>query len=111
MRRRCSAACTAWSCGRAKCSMDCERVMCWNVRGLNARAHGDVVQQLVSDEWPSVVCLQETKLSVISGFDVAGILGSGFDYCYLPAVFSWRGDLLPGRCPAAISAPSQCPSS
>jgi hypothetical protein len=44
------AACTAWSCGRAKCSMDCERVMCWNVRGLNARARGDVVQQLVSDE-------------------------------------------------------------
>jgi hypothetical protein len=35
-------------------------------------------------ERPSLVCLQETKLHVINDYDVMQILGSGFDYSYLP---------------------------
>jgi hypothetical protein len=64
-------------------SMDCEIILCWNVRGQNARACHDVVRQLVVDERPFVVCLQETKLSIISDFDVVGMLGMSFDYCVL----------------------------
>jgi exonuclease III len=56
----------------------------WNVRGLNSRACHDVVKELVAAECPSVVCLQETKLHIIGDYDVMQILGSGFDYSYLP---------------------------
>lgn len=48
-----------------------------------------------------VVCLQETKLTYISDFDVSSIMGQGFSsYVYLPAqetrggiLVAWRGDL------------------
>jgi hypothetical protein len=44
-----------------------------------------------------LVCLQETKLDVISDFDVIQILGSGFDYVFLPMVHTWGGILLAWR--------------
>jgi exonuclease III len=53
------------------------------VRGLNSRARRDVVRELVAAEKPSIVCLQETKMHVISIFDVMQFLGAGFDYTYL----------------------------
>lgn len=56
--------------------MDCENILIWNVRGLNARAHRDAVRELVNAERLSMVCLQETKLSVISDFDIVQIVGS-----------------------------------
>jgi hypothetical protein len=40
--------------------------------------------QLLVKELPSLVCLQETKLHVINDYNVMQILGSGFDYSYLP---------------------------
>jgi exonuclease III len=48
-------------------------------------AHRDAVHKLVSDEHPSVVCLQETKTAVLSDFDVIQLLRLGFDYAFLPA--------------------------
>jgi exonuclease III len=50
----------------------------WNVRGLNDRSKRDCVKTLVLSLKPSIVCLQETKLSSISVFDVLSILGAGF---------------------------------
>jgi exonuclease III len=44
--------------------MDPSKLLVWNVHGLNARARHDVVHELVASERPSIVCLQETKLSV-----------------------------------------------
>lgn len=65
--------------------MDYENILIWNVHGLNARSHCDAVWELVAAKRPSLVCLQEMKLSVISDFDAIQIIGSGFDYAYLPA--------------------------
>jgi hypothetical protein len=45
-----------------------------------------MVRELVAAEWPSLVCLQETKKAIISNFDVMQLLGTGFDYVYLPVV-------------------------
>jgi exonuclease III len=62
-----------------------DRLLCWNVRGLNARAHRDVVADLVSQEKISLLCLQETKLAVIDESLITNMLGSSFAYFYLPA--------------------------
>lgn len=66
--------------------MGSEKILVWNVRGLNSPAHRDVVRKLIAAERPSLVSLQETKLSVINDFDVLQIAGAGFDYVYLPAI-------------------------
>jgi hypothetical protein len=50
--------------------METENIIIWNVRGLNAWSHHDAVRELVRAERPSIVCLQETKLSVILDFDL-----------------------------------------
>jgi exonuclease III len=73
--------------------MGSQNVLCWNVRGLNARSHRDSIRELVMSEHVSLICLQETKMSVISDYDVVQILGLGFDYFYLPAVHT-RGGIL-----------------
>jgi hypothetical protein len=41
------------------------RLLCWNVRGLNGGARRDVVADYVSREKVSLLCLQETKLAAI----------------------------------------------
>lgn len=73
--------------------MNCESILVWNVHGLNAAAHRDAVRELVGAKRPYFVSLQETKLSVISDFDVMQILGPGYDYSYLPAEGT-RGGIL-----------------
>jgi exonuclease III len=56
-----------------------------NIRCLNARSHRNALRELVATERSSIVCIQETKLHVISDYDVVQFLGTGFAYCYLPA--------------------------
>lgn len=70
-----------------------ENVMVWNVRGLNDVGHRNVLRDLVASNNVSLVCIQETKMAVISRIDVLSILGSGFDYAFLPAAGS-RGGIL-----------------
>lgn len=74
-------------------NMNCENILVWNVRGLNSGTHRDMVRELVVAEHPSLVCLQETKMHVISEFDVMQIVGASYDYYYLPAVGT-RGGIL-----------------
>lgn len=38
------------------------RVLCWNVRGLNADARKRAVRNKIDESLASVVCLQETKM-------------------------------------------------
>lgn len=58
----------------------------WNVRGLNDRSKRDTVKSLVLDVKSSLVCLQETNLSIVSAYDVMSILGAGFSgYVFCPA--------------------------
>lgn len=78
--------------------MDNTTVLSWNVRGLNAQARRDNVRTLVDDIRPSIVCLQETKLDVISEFLVFSLLGRDFvDFAYLPASSTRGGILIAGR--------------
>jgi exonuclease III len=45
--------------------MDPASILVWNVHGPNGVARHDAVRALVTVECPSVVCIQETKLSII----------------------------------------------
>jgi exonuclease III len=69
--------------------MASDNILVWDVRGLNTRLHRDVVRSLVGTEHPSLIYLQETKLSVISDFDIMQILGAGYDYVFIPASHTW----------------------
>jgi exonuclease III len=77
--------------------MDSKNLLIWNVCSLNAKAHRDALWELVVSEHPSLICLQETKLVVISHFDVVQMLVSGFDYTYLLAVQTRGGVLVAWR--------------
>lgn len=72
-------------------------MLVWNVSGLNSGAHRDAVRELVAAEHPSFVCLQETKLAVILDFDVMQIVGSGYDFTFLPAAHTRGGILVAWR--------------
>lgn len=50
-------------------------VLCWNVRGLNDLAHRELVRQASASARPSVVCLQETKISSMTQQIVLDTLG------------------------------------
>jgi exonuclease III len=65
-------------------SMAAENILVWNIRGLNANACRDALRELVVAERPSIVCLQETKVAIISNSDVLQFIGHGFDYFYRP---------------------------
>ena len=67
--------------------MDCSGFLIWNVRGHNDRAKRDSIKSTVLDTMSSIVCLQETKLSSISDFDILSILGSAYDnFVFNPAL-------------------------
>jgi hypothetical protein len=58
-------------------TMSSDQLLRWNVHDMNAKAHKDAVRALVQYEHILFVCLQETKLAVISDFDIMQILGAG----------------------------------
>ena len=79
--------------------MDNTTILSWNLRGLNARARRDCVHTLVSDIWPTIIYLQETKLNVIPQSTVFSLLGVSFsEFAYLPASSTRGGILVAGQC-------------
>ena len=58
----------------------------WNVRGLNGRARRGVVRAFLLQHRASIVCLQETKLSVIPAGTACELLGPSFDYDFVPSI-------------------------
>jgi exonuclease III len=72
------------------------RILDWNPRGLNSIARRDAVRDLLRDTHASIVCLQETKLSVIDGHLISSMLGSNFtaNYAFLPAIGTSGGILI-----------------
>jgi exonuclease III len=71
-------------------------ILSWNVRGLNDKARRDTVCTLVDDIRPSIVCLQETKLDVISQHLMYAMVMLGIiytEFAYLPAS-NTRGSIL-----------------
>jgi len=83
--------------------MNPSNILCWNVRGLNSRARQDAMRTLVNSSRVDFVCLQETKMPVISQGVILSMLGSVFSHwVVLPAVgasggilLAWRQDLGP----------------
>jgi exonuclease III len=70
-----------------------DNILVWNVRGLDSRSHRDMVRSLIASERSSLICLQETKMNVISNIDIMQFLSVGYDYVFLPA-FHTRGGIL-----------------
>jgi exonuclease III len=80
--------------------MDSENILVWNDRGLNGQAHRAAVAALVAQERVSLICVQETKISVIDGSIMNGMLGMSFQYAFLPTegtrggiLVAWRVDV------------------
>lgn len=70
-------------------------VLCWNVRGLNARARRDSVRNTISAAGATIVCLRETKIAHWTPSLVRETLGPNFvnSYTTLPAT-GVRGGIL-----------------
>lgn len=78
-------------------------ILVWNVRGLNARGRRDVLCGVCAEAMASVVCVQETKLDVISPFLVSEMLGGRFSsYVFLPSAGASGGILLACRGPELV---------
>jgi exonuclease III len=56
------------------------QILSWNVRGLNEGVRRDTVRDLVCDTGSTIVCLKETKLSVVDHHDIAHTLGVKIHY-------------------------------
>jgi hypothetical protein len=76
-----------------------KNILVWNVRGLNDQGHRNVLRDLVASDRILLVCVQETNMVIIERYDVLSILGSCFDYSFLPAdgvrggiLVAWRMD-------------------
>jgi exonuclease III len=66
--------------------MDQEKLLCWNVHGLNSRARRSVVRTVVMSEHLLLLCLQETKVQNFPVAWIVDIMGTNFDYACLPAI-------------------------
>jgi exonuclease III len=75
--------------------MDPNRIVIWNMRGLNSVARHDSLRTLVESARADIVCIQEAKIANLSQRVVLSALGSDFsDYVVLPAVGASRGVLV-----------------
>lgn len=70
------------------------KVVFWNVRGLNNPAKRAAVRTVITSAAPSIVCLQETKLSCVSPAIVMETLGASFRDFYWLAADGTRGGIL-----------------
>jgi len=71
------------------------RLISWNVRGLNQRSKRLKIKNLLRQWKADIICLQETKLDLISNRIVKSLWGSQFaDWCYLPSSGASGGILL-----------------
>jgi endonuclease/exonuclease/phosphatase family metal-dependent hydrolase len=78
--------------------MDPSKILVWNVRGLNSSVRQDSVRELVNSLRVEVVCLQETKMQIISDRFILSMLGTDFnDFIYLPFVGAAGGILVAWR--------------
>jgi exonuclease III len=72
-------------------------VLCWNIRGFNAKSKQLALMNAINNSGCSVICLQETKKE---DFDMAFIKAwcpSRFDeYVFIPStvLFFWYGNAL-----------------
>lgn len=79
--------------------MDPSHILIWNVRGLNSAARQDSVRVLVTLAAVDIVCLQETKMEVVTRRLILSMLGVDFDnnFVFLPSVGARGGILIAWR--------------
>ena len=78
--------------------MDSISFLIWNALGLNDRGRRDSLRKTVDACKPSLVCIQETKLAVISARDIISLLGREFqEFVYLAAQGTRGGILVAWR--------------
>lgn len=70
------------------------KLIFWNVRGLNRRAKRTDVRSVISSTSPCIVCLQETKLALVSSAIVFETLSNQFEDFYLLPANGTRGGIL-----------------
>ncbi|XP_073353795.1 uncharacterized protein [Aegilops tauschii subsp. strangulata] len=88
--------------------MECNlKILFWNVRGLNNGAKHTAVYSVITAASPSIVCLQGTKLAVVTDSLVLDTLGPLYeDFYSLPAIGTRGGMILAWRRPdVSISNP------
>jgi hypothetical protein len=81
-------------------------VFYWNVRGLNAPMHREIVQDMIQSLKPKLVCLQEMKLASISPQIATEFLGASFDGFQFLLATGTRGEIVVGWCSDFIEASS-----
>jgi exonuclease III len=70
-------------------------ILSWNVRGLNSPTSHEAIRDLILSATPKLVCLQETKLAMITLQTANEVLGYSFnDFKYLPATGTRGGIML-----------------
>ena len=75
--------------------MNPNKILFWNVRGMNSSVRQDSVRELVVSSQVDVVCVQETKMQNISTRTILSMLGAEFtDYVYLPSTGASGGILI-----------------
>jgi hypothetical protein len=78
--------------------MAASNILVWNARSLNDRARCDNVHLVIDACRPSIVYIQETKLSKISSRDVLTFLGPDYSsFTYLAAQGTGGGILVAWR--------------
>jgi exonuclease III len=75
------------------------KMLSWNARGMNNAVRQEVIKQLMTIYNPDLVCLQETKLSVINPSVVRNALGSLYanSFVYLLADGTKGGILIAAK--------------
>jgi exonuclease III len=63
------------------------KILCWNIRGLNANVRKDATHDIIRDTHATIVCIQETKLAIVNDGIIQRALGPQFvsNYSFLPA--------------------------
>lgn len=76
-------------------------LLSWNVRGLNCGAKCEDVKQVVNTCRPELICIQETKLAVVTDSVINDALGHDYtsNYLFLPAVGTRGGIIVASRSP------------
>jgi exonuclease III len=71
------------------------RILCWNVRGLNAENHQRALRSKIEESQCSIVCIQETKCENIDHKFIRKFCPKRFDtFVYSPSVGASGGILV-----------------
>jgi len=78
--------------------MDPEKILIWNVRGLNSTARQDSLRSILASTRADIVCIQETKITDMNQRILLSALGSDFsEFLTVPSIGASGGILVAWR--------------